>query len=74
MICHYLGSGRDGEHKRGHSGAAEIQQATLQRKAERSREYTEESRIHLAFVQDVQNVFLDRRRLLLVPEVLHCSE
>lgn len=36
MICHYLGSGCDGEHERGHSGAAEIQQAALQRTAEQS--------------------------------------
>lgn len=43
MICHYLGSGGDGEHKRGHSGTAEVQQATLQRKEMRFKD-----RIYLA--------------------------
>lgn len=31
----YLGSGGDGEHKSGHSGAAEIQQTTLEKKKRR---------------------------------------
>lgn len=31
-MIYYLGSGGDGEHKSGHSGTAEVQQATLWRK------------------------------------------
>lgn len=37
ILLFYLGSGSDGEHKCGHSGTAEVQEATLEEATESDR-------------------------------------
>lgn len=40
----YLGRSSDGEHKRGHSGAAEVQQTALERKLTTTHTHTKKTR------------------------------